>query len=283
MNTGSKKPCVDCRRSASKLYAMPLPRPRVPGPLSPSPDLLALLGVVGAFAKLDPGRATMFTPASHVVAIRDVSDWEEAHGIRFPDDVLVLAALGVPILERALGDISTAPHALDDGIDDDVWAAVFDADPHAVHRLAEDPTYQQVSDMTIYLAKDSGAGDPRVLVATGEEDEPPRATRLSKFLRARLDEHVASFDDADDVSKHDAERRQRAWRDAALAPLSGAELEAMFAATLEGAPAFAEIRVSHPKLGPGRIVGLSPDTGTAEVLFDSGERKKIKREFLKDA
>jgi len=41
------------------------------------------------------------------------------------------------------------------------------------------------------------------------------------------------------------------------------------------------VRVAHPKFGAGTIVGSSE--GGVEVLFDSGQRKRITREFLKDA
>jgi hypothetical protein len=252
-------------------------------PLVPSPGLRSVLAILAALQTLDRPRARLYSAASHEVAGETLAYWKRTFGFALPCDVAVLEALRVPIFDRALGVLGDGD--LPGAVDDDAWSLVWTGDPHGVHEAAEEPSYQQASELFVCLAKDPSsdggehAADPYVLVV---DDEARRKLRLSAFLRQRLREHFEALEDDPGVSSAEAERRLQALGEAEAHPADAA-VDGLFPARIV-ATAGAEraaVRVVHAKFGAGTIVGVG-ESG-ALVEFDSGETKRIKRDFLKDA
>ncbi|MEO8798639.1 MAG: hypothetical protein ABI551_12200 [Polyangiaceae bacterium] len=252
------------------------------GPLKPSPALRRVLAVLGALSKLDTEAPHSYRASSHGVRIREVADWEKTLDIALPNDALLIAALGVPLLEHALGKI--ADSAEDVGVDDDAWTRVWTFDPNAMHPDADEPTYQQGAEMSLCLARDAKkTGDPKVLLVP--PDGEPTEMKLSAFLKERLATHFEILAEDESVDTERAEQATQIWKQANATPASDKEVDALYGAALEADtnPAFREIRIMHPKLGAGRIVGASVEGENVEVVFDSGDRKRIKRSFLQEA
>ncbi len=239
--------------------------------LKPSAALAKILATLAALQKLGTDRADLYAAQSHEITEDAVAELEKTLGTKLPTDVLVLEALRVPLLDRALGALGGDAMA---DVDEDEWAIAWAGDPFAMSPSTEDPTYQQVADLVVCLRKNAPEdGDPEVLVV--REEEKPRETTLSQFLAARLKEHAEGMEEeeSDALSEEEANLLRKGSR-------ATGDVARSYAAELVAKPAVPAIRVRHAKFGAGTVVGETADSGVVEVQFDSGERKKLKRQFL---
>jgi len=240
--------------------------------LKPSAALTKVLATLAALQKLDTDRTDAYAAQSHAISQSAVAELEKTFGMKLPTDVLVLAALRVPLLERALGTLG-ADASTD--IDEDEWAIAWAGDPFAMSPSTEDPTYQQVGDLYVCLRKDAPqAGDPAVLVL--RDEDKPRETLLSQFLASRLKEHADCMEEEEsELTEQEADLLRKGARSTADVPrLYAAEIAA------DARRSVPATRVKHAKFGAGTVVGETPGSDVIEVQFDSGERKKLKRQFL---
>lgn len=239
--------------------------------LAPSAALTKVLATLAALQKLGTERADLYTAQSHAISDSAVAELEKTFAMKLPTDVLVLAALRVPLVERALGFLG-ADASTD--IDEEDWVIAWAGDPFAMHPASEDPTYQQVADLYVCLRKNAPVdGDPDVLVM--REEDKPHETSLAQFLVARLKEHAEAMEEDGELSQEEATLLRKGSRGTAdAARLFAAELVA------DERPEVPAIRVMHAKFGAGTIVGMTGGSDVVEVQFDSGERKKLKRQFL---
>lgn len=240
--------------------------------LKPSAALTKVLATLAALQKLDTDRADLYAAQSHEITESTVAELEKTFGMKLPTDVLVLAALRVPLLERALGALG-ADASTD--IDEDEWVIAWAGDPFAMSPSTEDQTYQQAGDLYVCLRKDAPEdGDPDVLVI--RDEDKPREASLAQFLTARLKEHADAMEEEEsELTDAEADLLRKGSR-------ATADAGRLFAAQIvaderRSVPA---TRVKHAKFGAGTVVGESPGSDIVEVQFDSGDRKKLKRQFL---
>lgn len=235
------------------------------GPIATSEPLRELWVLRGMLERTCPERADELTPAPRSLPLSEIEEVERALGVALPLDVLALAALRIPIFIRATGiafDDFTAPHAL---APDDDWVAIATAEHGDVHPEYEfSATDQGVWALTLCVRRDASRdGDPEVLVIDEHDPDAAEPRTLSAYLRARLamryEEH---WDDA----------TRNAASSAAVAPIPDLHV-------VDDRPAPLQIRVTHPKFGPGTIVSAAAD-GKCEVRFDTGDTKIMLRRVL---
>jgi len=237
--------------------------------LRPSAALTSILAALASATKHAGDRADLYEPTSHSIASSDLAQLEREVGMKLPNDVVVLAALDIPLLDRALGTLGSDATA---DIDEDEWALAWAGDPFAMHPTTDDDTYQQVADQLVCLRKDAPAeGDPKVLVL--QVEEAPREMLLSELLAARLKEYGEALQEEDEVEREEIE---------ILSKARATKTRSTFAVEViaDERPRVEPVRVKHAKFGAGTIIGMTPGSDVVEVKFDSGESRKLKRQFL---
>jgi hypothetical protein len=235
-------------------------------PLVPSQGLHDLLRLCRSLAALDPKVTVDVTPRAepvlHVAAVHAI---ESELGVTLPDDVLVVLAAGMPILDCASG-------LRLDGICDFADDERFTPDGVTIGRVycrpfaarAENDHGAQI--WRLGVPRGADAASTRILVDDGSE----QAT-LASFMHDRISEWYRG------ASAH--------WLGALHALTQSSFDDASFRPALVGElaqPAAAPPPrwVSHPKFGRGKIVSTAGDK--VVVDFDSGERRTLLAGFLVD-
>jgi len=250
--------------------------------LVPSPALRRVLATLSALHRLDDIERSEYAPTSHTLTGDRVRQWERELGSPLPTDVLLVEALHIPIVERALGRIDGSAAAHPAHADDDTWWPFWYGDPWAMTETSRDRTYQQAIDLCVAIRKESPMpADPDVMIAITDEDG--RELKLSAFLLERIRSRFIPPEALEeDLDTHETERRESLWKEASESPAADADVDRDYAASIvdEAARPGSTKRVEHVKFGKGTI--LSAADGVVEVQFDSGEKKKLKRSFVRD-
>jgi hypothetical protein len=237
--------------------------PVAAGPLPISDPLRELLGLVATLAVRVPSRADELTAAPRPIGLVELAEIEQQLGVALPFDVLVIAALAIPIFSRATGisiDELTANHVEADAA---TWRAIATAEAGAMHPDFEpSDTDQGVSGLTLHVGRRAArTGDPSILVVDEQDPDAARPRRLSAYLRERL-------------ATRYAEHWQAASREPVAAP-------AWALTIVDDRPPPLAIAVTHPTFGAGTIVKLL-EGGKVEVAFATGTKTLLRR-FVRDA
>ena len=250
--------------------------------LVPSPALQRVLATLAALRRLDTVEPEEYAPRSHSISADQLRARERELDIELPTDAIVLEALRIPIVEKALGSVhGNGDHpALEE---DPSWCPVWAGDPWAMTDTSRDRTYQQAIDLYVAIRRESPMpADPDVLIAIDNEDG--RELSLSAFLLERIrSRFIPPADLEEEIDTLEAERRESLWQAVSENPAPAAEVERDYAANIveESPPATGgNKRVEHAKFGTGTIVSSSSDV--VEVQFDSGEKKKLKRAYVRE-
>jgi hypothetical protein len=234
----------------------------VAGPIGISAQLREVLQIVDALG--------LFTASGRPLRTAYITELEQRRGMTFPHDILALIAHEVPVLVTLTGLSRSGLERLDVCDDSGIaagWVPVgwFDAsggspsgDLHTPVALCVNKRHHQRS----------REGDPQVC-AYDERYHDTRGVKLSVFLRDQLARHHGRGVDA-------AAR----WKAASTSPSPKEPPRALLVDDPPLAPVTVQ-RVTHATFGPGAIVRIIDDK--AEVAFDSGATRTLRRSFLRES
>jgi hypothetical protein len=243
----------------------------ITGPIPISAGLEGILRLRRALAELVPESREDHPPLSRDLSLQYLDEVESELGVSLPYDVIALAVLRVPLFVRATG--LSAPH-LASVVRDCAgdfgpprgWVAVGSFGERA---MARDVELVSAGHDTLLCVSRSCAreGDCEVRTAVDGQASPPQ--RLSAFLRERVARRWGLQGSWMTVLRRAADDTR---------PLE----DEYVARIVDDRPAPAPVvRVAHPKFGEGTVVRVDGDK--LEIAFDSGEKKTLLRQFVRDA
>jgi hypothetical protein len=243
------------------------------GELRPSEGLVLVLKALRAIGELLPGERAELVPEGRDLALEYVTNVEKAIGAVLPNDVLVLAALRLPILRRACGlHVALLESPLRDCAGEFGPPRGFVAvASYGEKAMATDVEPRLAGlDTLLCIARNIDDRSAEPLVRAKDESSTSSATPLSSFLRERLGRrYTLKGVWLDALARAKADTR----------PLDDNLRVHVIDDRKKDQPV---VRVRHAKFGLGTIV-REVEGGKVEIAFDSAGTKILQRSFVQDA